>query len=91
MSFDGDGLDPVLAPGTGTAVRGGLSYREGHLLAELLCERLASPDCPYKLLGLDLVETNPLEDAHNETAKVAVEWVCSLFGKTILGTPSVVG
>lgn len=85
ISFDVDVLDPILAPGTGTAVRGGLSYREGHLVAELLYEALNAPGCPYELAGLDLVETNPLCDHNNETAKVAVEWVASLFGKTILG------
>lgn len=85
ISFDVDALDPILAPGTGTAVRGGLTYREGHLLAELLHEALHTPDCPYKLAGVDLVEVNPLQDTNNATAKVAVEWVASLFGKTILG------
>lgn len=85
ISFDVDVLDPVLAPGTGTAVRGGLSYRESHLCGELIREMLDRPDCPYRLVGLDLVETNPLIDTNNETAKVVVEWVASLFGKTILG------
>jgi arginase len=85
ISFDVDSLDPILAPGTGTAVRGGLSYREGHLLAELLCELLAMKDCPYKLVGVDVVETNPIYDTNNATAIVAVEWIASLFGKTILG------
>lgn len=85
ISFDVDVLDPILAPGTGTAVRGGLSYREGHLMAEMLREMLDAPDCPYRLAGVDLVETNPVVDSNNETAKVAVEWMASLFGKTILG------
>lgn len=85
ISFDVDALDPILAPGTGTAVRGGLSYREAHLLAELLREKLADPACPYRLAGLDLVETNPIVDSGNETANMAVEWIASLFGKTILG------
>ncbi len=85
ISFDVDVLDPILAPGTGTAVRGGLSYREGHLLAELLREILDAPDCSVQLAGLDVVEVNPLIDTHNETAKMAVEWVGSLFGKSILG------
>jgi arginase len=84
LSFDVDALDPILAPGTGTAVRGGLSYREGHLCAELLRENLDAPDCPYRLAGLDLVEVNPLFDSNNETARMAVEWIGSLFGKTIL-------
>jgi arginase len=86
ISFDVDVLDPILAPGTGTTVTGGLSYREGHLMAEMLREFLDAPDCPYALAGVDVVETNPLFDTHNETAKMAVEWVGSLFGKTIMGT-----
>ncbi len=85
VSFDVDVLDPILAPGTGTAVRGGLTYREAHLCAELLREFLDAPGCPYSLAGIDLVETNPLFDTNNETAKMAVEWVGSLFGKSILG------
>ena len=85
ISFDVDSLDPILAPGTGTAVRGGLSYREGHLIAELLHEALQREDCPYSLIGMDLVETNPMFDNSNETAKMTVEWVASLFGKSILG------
>ncbi len=86
VSFDVDALDPVLAPGTGTGVRGGLSYREAHLTAELIREALDATDCPYRLAGVDLVEVNPLSDSQNETAKIAVEWLSSLFGKTILGT-----
>ena len=85
ISFDVDALDPILAPGTGTAVRGGLSYREAHLLAELLYEQMETPGCPYRLAGVDLVETNPIHDTHNQTATVGVEWVASLFGKTIVG------
>ncbi|CAN5568590.1 arginase [soil metagenome] len=85
ISFDVDSLDPILAPGTGTAVRGGLSYREGHLFAELLHTHLSAPDCPYRLVGLDVVEVNPLRDTNNTTALMAVEWIGSLFGKTILG------
>jgi arginase len=81
VSFDVDSLDPVLAPGTGTAVRGGLTYREGHLLAELLFEMLMSEKSPYELLGLDLVEVNPMEDIGSNTTIAAVEWVASLFGK----------
>lgn len=83
ISFDVDALDPILAPGTGTAVRGGLTYREAHLLAELLHEALRVSQ--IQLAGVDLVETNPLVDRNNETAQVAVEWIASLFGKTILG------
>ena len=85
ISFDVDALDPILAPGTGTAVRGGLTYREMHLLGEMMFEMLSAKDCPYQLLGLDLVETNPLQDVNNVTAITAVEWIASLFGKKILG------
>lgn len=84
ISFDVDCLDPVLAPGTGTAVRGGFTYREAHLFAELIREFLDSPDNPYGLVGVDVVETNPVLDTNNMTAVTAVEWTASLFGKTIL-------
>lgn len=84
ISFDVDVLDPFYAPGTGTAVRGGLTYREGHLIAESLHSLMVSPNCPYRLAGVDIVEVNPMRDRGNETAAIAVEWVCSLFGKTIL-------
>lgn len=87
ISFDVDSLDPILAPGTGTAVRGGLSYREMHLMGEFLNELLETPGCPYGLAGLDVVEINPLFDTNNATARTAVEWIGSLFGKTILGRP----
>jgi arginase len=83
VSFDVDALDPVLAPGTGTAVRGGLTYREAHLLAELIHQCLTLQPT-YKLVGIDLVEASPVHDNNNQTATVAVEWVASLFGKSIL-------
>lgn len=85
ISFDVDVLDPVLAPGTGTAVRGGLTYREMHVLGEILYEKLQNTGCPYELIGLDVVEINPLSDTNNVTALTTVEWVASLFGKRILG------
>lgn len=85
ISFDVDVLDPQLAPGTGTAVRGGLTYREMHIVGEVLHQFLTMPNCPYSLVGLDLVEINPLNDTNNITALTAVEWVASLFGKGILG------
>ena len=84
LSFDVDVLDPILAPGTGTTVRGGLTYREAHLMAELLRQMLDASD-ELRLVGLDVVEVNPLEDTANSTAKIVVEWIASLFGKTILG------
>lgn len=84
VSFDVDCLDPVFAPGTGTAVRGGFTYREGHLIAETLHTMLGEGKSQLRLAGLDVVEVNPLADTNNETASVAAEWVLSLFGKTIL-------
>ena len=84
ISFDVDSLDPIFAPGTGTAVRGGMTYREGHLVAETLRALMNDESCSYELAGLDVVEVNPLIDSQNETAAVAVEWILSLFGKTIL-------
>jgi len=83
ISFDVDVLDPAHTPGTGTAVLGGLTYREGHLCAELLHDFLKKSTA--KLVGLDVVEVNPLFDRENRTARMAVAWVGSLFGKTILG------
>jgi arginase len=85
ISFDVDAMDPILAPGTGTTVTGGFSYREAHLIAEVLYEMLNAENCPYALAGIDVVEINPLFDQNNETAKMAVQWIGSLFGKSILG------
>ena len=85
ISFDVDVLDPFLAPGTGTAVRGGINYREMHIFGEVLYEILNAPGCPYKLVGLDIVEINPLSDTNNITALTVVEWIASLCGKRILG------
>lgn len=88
VSFDVDSLDPIYAPGTGTAVRGGLSYREAHFLAEALFDITQGRDAKCRLAGVDVVEVNPMRDNLDETAKVAVEWVASLFGKSILGPQS---
>ena len=77
LSFDLDGVDPEYAPGVGTPVPGGLTYREAHLA----CEKAAHTG---KLLGMDLVELNPVLDEGNRTAKLAVELILSAFGKTIL-------
>jgi arginase len=85
ISFDVDALDPILAPGTGTTVTGGFSYREAHLIAEVIYEMLSADGCPYQLAGVDVVEVNPLFDQNNETARMAVQWIGSLFGKSILG------
>jgi arginase len=77
VSLDMDALDPDVAPGVGTPVRGGLSYREAHLAMELVSESgLAS--------SLDIVEVNPILDRGNETARLAVELVASALGARIL-------
>jgi arginase len=77
VSLDVDVLDPEVAPGVGTPVRGGLSYREAHLAMELVAEsRLAG--------SLEVVEVNPILDRENETGKLAVELVASALGARIL-------
>lgn len=77
VSFDVDGIDPSEAPGTGTRVPGGLSYREAHLAMELVAMSGA-------LGSMEITEVNPILDERNRTAKLAVELVLSAFGKTIL-------
>ncbi len=77
LSLDADVLDPELAPGVGTPVPGGLSYREAHLFMELLSQAGI-------VTSLDLVEVNPILDRRNRTAEIAVELAASLLGKRIL-------
>ena len=77
VSFDADVLDPAVAPGVGTPVPGGLSYREAHLLMELLADAKI-------VTSLDLVEVNPILDIQNKTAQIVVEMTASLLGKRIL-------
>jgi arginase len=77
VSLDADVLDPAVAPGVGTPVVGGLTYREAHLLMELIAE-------DGRLASLDLVEVNPTLDVQNRTAAVMVELAASLVGKRIL-------
>ena len=77
LSFDTDSLDPTVAPGVGTPVPGGLSYREAHLLMEILAD-------DGRVRSLDLVEVNPILDNVNSTARIAVELTASLFGQRIL-------
>lgn len=84
ISFDADVYDPYVAPGTGTIVRGGLSYRESHLLGELLFEYLSDSNRAFDLVGVDVAEVNPTLDNGNMTAITCVEWLASLFGKRIL-------
>jgi len=77
VSLDLDAVDPMFAPGVGTPVRGGLSYREAHLALELVAES-------GLLDSLDVVEVNPILDRENETGKLAVELVASALGARIL-------
>ena len=77
LSLDMDAIDPDIAPGVGTPVRGGLSYREAHLAMELIAEADV-------LDSLELVEVNPILDHENETAQLAVELAASALGARIL-------
>lgn len=77
VSFDMDGIDPSEAPGTGTPVKGGLSYREAHLIMEMCYET-------GTLRSMEMVEINPILDTRNQTATLAVELICSGLGKSIL-------
>jgi arginase len=77
VSLDLDAVDPMFAPGVGTPVRGGLTYREAHLALELVAES-------NLLDSLDVVEVNPILDRENETARLAVELVASALGARIL-------
>jgi arginase len=77
LSYDVDGVDAFEAPGVGTPVRGGLTYREAHLIAEMAFDS-------KRLLGMDITEVNPVEDERNQTARLAAELVFSAFGRQIL-------
>jgi len=77
LSLDMDSVDPQIAPGVGTPVRGGLSYREAHLAMEMI------GDCG-RMTSMDVVEVNPVFDEANRTAQLAVELVLSAMGKRIL-------
>jgi arginase len=79
VSFDMDLLDPDEAPGVGTPVRGGITYREAHAAMELVYGEAAD-----KLTALDVVEVNPILDRVNRTAELACELTASAFGKRIL-------
>ena len=81
LSLDLDVVDPGVAPGVGTPVRGGLTYREAHLVMELINE-------VGIVTSLDVVEVNPILDERNGTAELAVELVASLMGRQIIGIPS---
>ena len=77
VSFDVDFLDPTVAPGVGTTVRGGPNYREAQLCMEMIADT-------GRLGSLDVVELNPALDERNRTAEVAVDLMASLFGKSTL-------
>ncbi len=77
LSFDLDAIDPWEAPGVGTPVEGGLTYREAHLI----CEKVAQSQ---RMLSMEMVELNPVLDARNRTAELAVSLIESALGKTIL-------
>ncbi|WP_135534233.1 MULTISPECIES: arginase [Halostella] len=81
VSLDLDWLDPKEAPGVGTPVRGGVSYREAHSALEKVAELDETDDV---LRSLELVEVNPILDEHNETAELAVELAASALGERIL-------
>ena len=76
-SFDLDVVDPQVAPGVGTPVRGGMTYRESHLAMEMVFDS-------RQLLSLELVEVNPILDSSNSTGLLAVELIGSALGKKIL-------
>jgi len=77
VSLDMDWIDPEDAPGVGTPVRGGATYREAHLAMEIIADH-------GRMLSFEIVEVNPVIDEHNRTADLAVELTLSAFGKKIL-------
>ncbi len=77
VSLDLDAVDPSIAPGVGTPVKGGLDYREAHLIMETLAES-------GRLTSLEVVEVNPILDHRNQSAEFAVELIQSAFGKKII-------
>ncbi len=77
VSLDMDFVDPTDAPGVGTPVRGGVTYREGHLAMEMIADSKA-------MVSLEVVEINPVIDTHNQTALLGVEMLLSGLGKKIL-------
>jgi arginase len=77
VSFDLDAVDPTVAPGVGTPVKGGLNYREAHLIMETLNES-------GRMASLEVVEVNPILDNRNQSAEFAVELIQSGFGKKII-------
>ena len=76
LSFDMDALDPRHAPGVGTPVPGGLTFREAHLVSEVVAET-------GKLVGMEIVEVNPILDVQNQTATLAVQFIRSALGSRV--------
>lgn len=81
VSLDMDWLDPQIAPGVGTPVRGGATYREAHSAMETVAERDQAGEI---LHSFEVVEVNPILDSHNETAELAVQFTASALGKRVL-------
>jgi len=81
VSFDFDFLDPSIGPGVGTTVPGGATFREAHLVMEMLNES-------GLVASLDLVELNPFLDERGRTAKLLVDLTASLMGRTVLDRPT---
>jgi arginase len=77
LSFDLDAVDPSEAPGVGTPVHGGITYREAHLAMEMVCDS-------GLMVSMEAVEVNPVMDQANRTALLAVELILSALGKRIL-------
>lgn len=77
LSFDLDGLDPEIAPGVGTPVRGGIGFREAHLLMEMIADS-------GRMVSIEATELNPILDTKNRTGELMVELVASVLGKRIL-------
>ena len=77
MSFDMDVCEPSIAPGVGTPVKGGLDYREAHLVMEIVADS-------GRLTSLDMVEVNPTLDVRNATAQLGTEHALSALGMKIL-------
>ncbi len=77
VSFDMDVCDPAIAPGVGTPVKGGLDYREAHMVMEMTADA-------SRLMALDIVEINPILDIQNQTAILGAELVLSALGMRII-------
>ena len=77
VSFDLDVCDPSIAPGVGTPVKGGLDYREAHMVMEMMADS-------GRLMALDLVEVNPILDTQNQTAILGTELALSAVGMRII-------